>query len=144
MGRALYPHRQWKELAALWESFYPTSGLKQEQGELLASLEATMPAFVNLLVNHRPKPLRGKSLFEVMATPERQPARLATRYESWRSSPTQMRTATPTLAFAVIGQAKADGKMTPEEESRVVGNLLTHWALQSTLGTAATCAAQPR
>jgi hypothetical protein len=39
--------------------------------------------------------------------------------------------APPTLVFAVIGQARADGHMTPEEESHLLGKLLTHWALVS-------------
>jgi len=43
-----------------------------------------------------------------------------------------MRDVSPSLAFAVIGQAKSDGQITPEEESRLLANLLTRWALQST------------
>jgi hypothetical protein len=46
----------------------------------------------------------------------------------------------PTLVFAALGQARATGQLTPESESRVVGNLLTHWALRSTLDIAAICA----
>ena len=38
---------------------------------LLAALLASMPAFVALLVNHRPKALRGRSLMEVMDTADR-------------------------------------------------------------------------
>jgi hypothetical protein len=45
--------------------------------------------------------------------------------------------ASPSLAFAVIGQAKSDGQITPEEESDLLASLLTHWALQSTLATRA-------
>ena len=49
--------------------------------------------------------------------------------------------ARPIVAFATIGQGRADGKITPEEESTVLGKLLTHWALTSTLEAAAGCAA---
>ncbi len=143
MGQALYPHPQWGRLAELWESFYPRTELDEGVKRLLGVLEATMPGFVALLVNHHPKSLRGKSLMEVMSVGERQPNRLATYYQAWSSSPAQMRAAPPSLAFAVIGQAKADGKISPEEESRVLANLLTHWALRSTLDTSAICATGP-
>jgi hypothetical protein len=140
MGQALYPHPQWNRFAELWESFYPTESLEEKTKWLLRMLEATMPGFVTLLVNHRPKSLRGKSLMEVMSVEGHQPARLAAYYRKWGTSPARMRTLPPSLAFAVIGQAKADGKISPEEESRVLANLLTHWALRSTLDTSAVCA----
>lgn len=143
MGRALYPHPQWDALAALWESFYPTAGLDEERRWLLARLEASMPGFVTLLINHRPKALRGASLIEVLPLEERQPTRLTAYWRSWRTSPARMRTAPPTLAFAVIGQARADGVISPEEESRILADLLTYWALRSTLDISAICAAQP-
>jgi hypothetical protein len=145
MGRTLYPHPQWDRLAELWESFYPTSGLDEQRRRLLAALEASMPGFVTLVVNHRPKALRGESLIEALSVNERQPARLAAYYRTWRTSPGHMRAAPPSLVFAVIGQARADGEISPEEESRTLANLLTYWALRSTVqaswalhGTAAT------
>lgn len=140
MGQALYPHRQWEQLSKLWESFYPVDDLDQERRALLAALEASMPSFVALLANHRPKTLRGKSLIEAMAVTERQPPRLAAYYQAWRRSPQRMRAAPPSLVFAVIGQAKADGHLGPEEESRMLVYLLTYWALQSTLNTSAVSA----
>src|SRR5262245_45384150 len=142
MGRALYPHPQWDTWATLWDSFYPTKDLDQERRVLLANLEATMPAFVSLLVNHRPKALRGKSLAEVMSVGDRQPARLTALYNTWGSSPTLMRSAPPTLAFAVIGQARADGKITAEDESNTLASLLTYWAVRSALNISTTCATQ--
>jgi hypothetical protein len=142
MGNALYPDPQWHELAMMWESFYPTMGLDQIRRDLLAALEANIPGFVSLVVNHRPQALRGKSLIEALAVAERQPARLAAYYESWRGSPDLMRLTPPSLVFAVIGQAKAAGKLSPEAESHTVANLLTYWALRSTLDSSATCVAQ--
>jgi hypothetical protein len=72
-----------------------------------------------------------------METAQRQPARLSSYWRAWRGSPAQMGKASPSLAFAVIGQAKSDGQITPEEESDLLASLLTHWALQSTLATRA-------
>jgi hypothetical protein len=143
MGNALYPHTQWARLAAMWESFYPTSALDERRRGLLAMFEAGIPSFVALLVNHRPRSLRGRSLSEVMSIADRQPQQLAALYQSWRASPARMRSAAPSLAFAAIGQARADGLISPEEEGNTIANLLTDWALRSTLNEAAICAARP-
>ena len=143
MGRLLYPHPQWESLARLWESFYPTTGLDEERRRLLATLEASLPGFVTLLINHRPKALRGESLIEAMSVEERQPARLAAHYRAWRASPSQMRAAPPSLVFAAIGQVRADGAMSPEQESRTLADLLTYWAQRSTLNISAICATLP-
>jgi hypothetical protein len=143
MGQALYPHRQWGELATLWASFYPTVGLEEGRQRLLRVLEATMPGFVALLCNHRPQALRGASLHEALAVGERQPDRLAAYYRAWRGLPSQMRTAPPSLVFAAIGQARANGQTGPEEESHLLANLLTYWALRRALDVSAACAAAP-
>ena len=60
IGAALYPDPQWRQLSATWEAFYPPSGLGQETQALLEALQASMPAFVAVLINHRPKALRGR------------------------------------------------------------------------------------
>jgi hypothetical protein len=143
LGQALYPHPQWQHLAALWEACYPIGNLDQERRALIAALEQSMPAFVTLLVNHRPRALRGRSLGEVLATPERQPGNLAAAFELWHGQAELMRRAPPSLVFAAIGQARADGRMSPEEESRLLAYLLTYWALRSTLDTSALCAKRP-
>jgi hypothetical protein len=143
MGRALYPHPQWDAWAALWQSFYPTDELDQARRILLANLEGTMPAFVSLLVNHRPKALRGRSLPEVMSVEDRQPSRLAAYYQAWGGFPMLMRNAPPTLAFAVIGQARADGKISAEEESRTLASLLTYWAVRSAMNISTTYVMPP-
>ena len=142
MGQALYPHRQWNDLARRWESFYPLTGLVEGRRNLMTLLESTMPSFVAMLINHCPPLLRGKALIEAMAVDERQPAQLAAYYEAWRRSPAAMRTASPALVFAVIGQARADGKISPETESRFLAAMLKDWALRNTLNTSAICAKQ--
>ncbi|MCE7987626.1 MAG: hypothetical protein DYG89_41205 [Caldilinea sp. CFX5] len=142
MGHALYPHPQWAILAAIWEQYYPLHGLDAAKQTLLTQIERAIPAFVALLVNHRPPSLRGKSLVEALAVAERQPAHLQAHFEQWRHSPTHLRQTPPALAFAVIGQARADGKLGPEAESRLLGKLLTDWALRSTLDLSVVCAAK--
>jgi hypothetical protein len=54
-----------------------------------------------------------------------------------------MYSAPPALVFAVAGQARADGWLSPEQESRLLSTLLTHWALQHTLADLVRCAAPP-
>jgi hypothetical protein len=143
IGEALYPHPQWRRLVALWEAYYPTDGLAAETQNLLAQLLESMPAFVSLLINHRPRALRGRSLLEVMDVAQRQPARLGTLYRQWGANPSEMYRAPPVLVFAVIGQARADGGISPEDESALLSKLLTYWALRATVNTSELCAAVP-
>jgi hypothetical protein len=143
MGEALYPHPQWRQLSATWESFYPASGLMPQTHGLLEALQASMPAFVTLLVNHRPRTLRGRSLVEVMETGARQPARLAALYRHWHSKPSEMYRTSPSLVFAVMGQARSDGNISPEDESLLLCKLLTFWALRATVNMSEICAASP-
>ncbi|HEY6400160.1 MAG TPA: hypothetical protein VI479_02045, partial [Blastocatellia bacterium] len=144
MGAALYPHQQWTALSRLWESFYPLDGLNAEKRQLFTAMVESIPNFVSLLVSHRPPALRGRSLKETLATPERRPAQLAALYRAWRASPTLMRAAPPTVAFAAVGQAKFDGRVTPEEESHILADLLAYWATRSALDASAICATRPR
>ena len=141
IGQALYPHPQWGRMSQLWESFYPPIDLSRPKRDLLALMEETLPDFVTLLVDHRPESLRGRSLREVLSSDERRPENLAVTYRAWLKQPQLMRNAPPTLAFAAIGQARADGQITPELESKAIGNLLTDWAVRSTLDVAAQCGA---
>jgi hypothetical protein len=143
MGDAIYPHPQWKRLADLWQSYYPIDGLDPERRQLLMRLEQGMPAFVAVLMNHRPRALRGRTLVEALEVSARQPAQLAQLFRSWNETPEQMYRSAPTLVFAVLGQASADGQLTPEDESALLAKLLTHWALRSTLDASAACAATP-
>ena len=140
VGQALYPHPQWQRLSQLWDSFYPMRDLAEGRRQLLSLLAAGIPSFVALLINHRPRSLRGHTLGEVLSGADRQPGRLMAQYQAWRTSPSSWATAPPALAFAVIGQARAAGQITPEEESRLVANLLTTWALRNTLDITASCA----
>lgn len=142
LGRALYPHPQWRRLEKLWESFYPITGLDQDRKRLIRILEETLPGFVALMVTHRPRALRGSSLGEALSVSERQPGQLTSLYRQWKYSPQRMQSAPPTLAFAVIGQARADGRIDPEEESRLLAALLTYWALRGTLDMSELCALQ--
>lgn len=141
LGERLYPDPQWRRLSALWEALYPRARLEESVRALLDALDGTIPRLVELLVEHRPAKLRGRSLREVMPLAERGPEQLAAYYEAWRRRPEQLREVAPSLAFAVLGHARMRGRLAAREESRTVSNLLTYWALRSTLDIAEICAA---
>ncbi|SDW76196.1 hypothetical protein SAMN05216317_1127 [Nitrosomonas eutropha] len=143
IGQALYPHPQWQRLAQLWETYYPLTGLDVAQRHNYEMLQATLPGFVTLLINHRPQSLRGASLAEALQVQSRSPWQLQTLFSIWRQQPARMYQASPVLTFAVIGQARADGRMSPEQESALLGKLLIHWALRSTLRTSVDYSARP-
>ncbi|MGI9174457.1 MAG: hypothetical protein ACR2GR_03960 [Rhodothermales bacterium] len=133
VGRALFPHPQWARLDAVWEAMYPLDELEPEKRQLFDAIMATLPRFVRVLLHHRPKSLRGRSLKEVLPVAKRQPAQLQALYQTWKRQPVLLRRQPPSLVFAVIGQARSDGKMTPDEESRALMDLVNYWALRDTL-----------
>jgi hypothetical protein len=107
----------------------------------VARLRKGIPAFVQLLVHHRPAALRGRSLMEAFAPQQRTPERLAALYRAAGGRFVRLRNGQPTLVFAVVGQARHDGLITPEAESRLLADLLTYWALRRTLTPASAAAA---
>ena len=145
MGRALYPDPQWDRLSRVWAQYYPPEGdLAEETRRLIGLLEESMPEFVRLLVAFRPPLMRGDSLGEAMRPHQRNPERLRALWRAWKGSFLRLRSGAPSLVFAVLGQARADGTLTPEQESRLLGNLLKFWALRDTLETTDFAATRPR
>ena len=71
-------------------------------------------------------------------------ALLAALFGAWSKAPRRMYRAPPSLVFAALGQAKADGGLSPEDESDLLAKLLTYWAMRSTLDTSEYCAALRR
>lgn len=133
MGGALFPDPQWKQLSGLWAKLYPLRGLPPQKQQFFRRLDAAMPLFVRVLAGHRPRPLRGKTLKAAFPIADRQPARLRALYRAWKARPERMRNQAPSLVFAVIGQARADGRIDPKTESRTLAELLNFWALRDTL-----------
>ena len=87
MGNALYPHPQWAKLADIWEAYYPLSGLSSAQRHVFTTLEAAIPDFVSLLVNHQPEALHGESLGKALTSADRSPGKLRDLYRTWRAGP---------------------------------------------------------
>ncbi|SHJ47324.1 hypothetical protein SAMN02745146_3177 [Hymenobacter daecheongensis DSM 21074] len=129
LGEALFPHRQWADLTRQWSALYPTDGLPSGKQQLIGQLVALLPEFAQLVVRHRSPSLRGQPLAGLFPVAQRQPARLRALYRQWQARPALREDCAPSLVFAVIGQAKADGRITAGEEARVLTGLLTRWAL---------------
>lgn len=133
IGNALYQHPQWDEVKQVWSELYPLEGFKGPGRELFDGLLRNMDEFVQLLLDHRPGKLRGASLGEIARLPDRTPTALDALGKRWGNDPVQMRSSSPVLVFAVLGQSRARGRLTPERESKILRELLAYWALRSTL-----------
>lgn len=136
IGDRLYPDPQWNRLAGVWQSMYPIAGIRPEIRALVGELRATMPEFISILVGVRPQRLRGRTLGDVLRNPQVQREALLDRFLDWRTEPDRMALAPPTLAFAVLGQARASGLLSPERESSLLRRLIIAWAVNSALATA--------
>src|ERR1700677_2520015 len=139
LGRAFYPQRAWDGLEDLWKSYYPPDRLDEDRRGMFDRLERYIPALVELILTHKPQALEGDTLIEALDIEDLQPMRLRGLLRDWRTAPRGMYGTRPIVVLAAIGQGRADAAVTPEEESIVVTKLLTYWALQSTLQTAARC-----
>ena len=133
IGRALFPDTQWDELAALWNGYYP---LDASTPAMVGVLDAHASAFAEMLASHRPPSLRGLSLREALQPQERTPQRLRNLYQAWSDDITTMAVAPPTLAMAVLGQAKFDGQLSPADDGDLHAKLLQAWALAGAMSVA--------
>ncbi len=133
IGAALYPHPQWDRLHRLWLGLYPPTGLAPAYTDLLRRQVASLPEFVRVLLAYRPAALAGRSLGEALYHPDRQPANLVALWQRERADPNALLRIPPTLAFAVVGQARAADLISPERETRLLSRLLTYRALRSSL-----------
>jgi hypothetical protein len=126
-GDVLHPHPQWAHLAQLWGELYPDEGAREPVATLLRAAREELPAFVRLVVDHRPRALGGRSLAELLGARDRAPVAFS---RAWRRGPATLAALRPSHALAVMGQARADGELEPRAESEVLSGLLTRWALR--------------
>jgi hypothetical protein len=129
LGEALYPHPQWAALTRQWSALYPTDELTASKQRLISMLVDLLPRFAQLVINHQSKALRGQRLAELFPVQERQPAQLQALFRQWQQQPELREAAAPSLVFAVIGQAKADGNLSAPQEYQLLTRQLTRWAL---------------
>jgi hypothetical protein len=127
-GKALYPHEQWDRLWALWKGFYPIDDLASDKRQLLEELDAEEQNFVQMVLGLRAPMIKGKSIAELFPLNERQPERLQSLFQQFEQDGSMKHRLSPTLLFAVLGQAKFDHKIKPEEENAVLSQQLRSWA----------------
>lgn len=133
IGNALYPHPQWKELAAVWKAMYPLAGLPADHVAWIRRCENHIKDLVELLMTH-PVPLAdGRELGTIWPDGERQPDRLLGLHQAWGDDFGRMARERPSLVFAVLGQAKAAGRISAADESSRLSSLLTAWAVRGSL-----------
>ncbi|HEY8923420.1 MAG TPA: hypothetical protein VIU64_03505, partial [Polyangia bacterium] len=125
----------------MWEAFYDVRRLAEPARQLFARIEGAFPAFVERLLSHRPASLGGARLGDALGDDARRPERLAALYTEWGGRLRLMGQAPPTLTFAALGQARLDGRLSPERESELLAKLLRHWAWRSTVDVGEVCAA---
>lgn len=138
LGHALYPDWRWGRLAAMWNAMYPAGRLNGPQAALTETLRRTLPDFARTLLAVRPPAFRGRALGSCLVPLNRSPARLGRLWRSMRGRRDDWHRLAPTLSLAAIGQARADGMLTPEGESEAIGRLLREWAVRSSLDSTAT------
>lgn len=144
IGSAFYPHRQWSELTAVWRAMYPLAGLPAEHVAWIKKCEAHIQDLVEVLMNHPVRLAGDRSLGTIWPDQERQPDRLLRLHEAWGDDFGRMARERPALVFAVLGQAKASGRITAAEESSRLSSLLTAWAVRGSLDITGSLAAPVR
>ena len=127
-GEKLYPCRQWEELKALWNKLYPLR-LAGENADVYRQLFDLLPEFVDLLIHHRSSKLGDHKLRDIFPIEARQPRRLRALFQNWKRNPNLLKTKKPALAFAILGQARADDQLNPDQEYQTLERLFQYWAM---------------
>ena len=133
IGEALAPHPQWAAMRRTWRAMYPLDDLPASRVAELRRVESAVPRFVGTLLAHRPPALGGRALRTLWPAGSRSPQRLLALHRRTGTDVAALARLRPTLALSVLGQARTAGLLTPEEESRVLSDLLVVWAVRSSL-----------
>ncbi len=139
LGRGLYPDPQWDRVASLWEEFYPLRETRPQDAALFRLIESVLPRFVAIVLGYRGDRLGGAALAEVFPREDRAPSELRRVWQAQRRSRSALAKISPSLAFAVVGQARHDAAIGPEAEAALLRRLLRYWALKSTIDASEVC-----
>lgn len=127
-GKFLFPRADWDNIWKLWEGFYPYQDLPSDKVKLIEGLLELLDDFIQVVHFHRPLGLHGRTVGSIFPINDRQPERLRTIFKTWQKQPFLMKKASPTLVFAVMGQAKFYGEISPKQESKILTQQLRNWA----------------
>ena len=73
--------------------------------------------------------IAGQRVADIFPTAGRRPEDLRAHYIAWQQHPLRREQVAPSLVFAVVGQAKADGRISTHDEVRILSHMLERWAL---------------
>lgn len=139
IGRSLYPDVQWDRLESLWESLYPLEQTGRADAAAFRALDRLLPRFVAFLNGFSAPRLDGRTIAGLFPRADRTPARLRTTWARCRGDENALAQLSPTLACAVIGQAKYDNAIDTVAEVTLLRRLLRFWALESTTNAREVC-----
>jgi hypothetical protein len=139
IGQALYPDPQWEQIAAIWEAFYPLAQAPRSRA-LMALVESVLPEFVSITLDSALPTAGGVSVRSLFPRADRTPGRLRALRPLVRKDPSALASVSPTVGFAVVGQAKFDGAINAWTEATTLSRLLRYWALRSTIDASIACA----
>ncbi len=123
-GEKMYPDAQWTRLRQLWLRLYPVQERDAETKAIIGQILACLPVFTSMVLQHQSAATKGRALTTLFPIAQRQPATLRQAYARLQENTTLA----PTLVFAIIGQARADSRISNEAESRFLSDILILWA----------------
>jgi hypothetical protein len=127
-GKALFPHLQWDKVWQMWQTFYPIDDLATDKKSILRMLDEEEKNFVQLVLSYTSASLKGKQLAQIFPYAERQPIQLQQLFQVWKKDKDLIENASPTMVFAVLGQAKFDQTINAVEENTLLTQQLRNWA----------------
>jgi len=139
IGKRLYPDLQWDRIVALWEELYPLQEIEVHDAVAFRALDRLVPDFTAFLAGFRAPRLRGLTLSQAFPRSDRSPARLRALWREQMQSSRSLPQLSPSVAFAVVGQAKFDNAISAATELTMLRRLLRFWALQSTIDAREVC-----
>lgn len=142
IGQQLYPDPQWAAVGEMWRQLYPPSGASPAVAGVIRRLLPTLPTLAATVAGHRPAALRGATLTVALAHPSRRPAALRRLHAVTVANRSAVARIRPVTRFALLGQARWDGRLSAAAESQEVSSMLTRWARESTLRMAEAAAQQ--
>jgi hypothetical protein len=134
LGDALFPDPQWQVLRKRWKSYYPLGGQSEPVQQFMQQMEGSLPQFVERVLNHRSDAWGNRRLADIFPIKQRQPNQLRALGDQLINHQLALTRLNPGHAFAVLGQLRHDGRLTPENEANHIEQLLAHWAHQQANG----------
>ncbi len=133
IGAQLYPDDQWQRIEQLWMNLYPPTNINTQTSKVIHILLETADTFADLLIKKRFISLQGRRLPDCLGVANKNPDKLRRIWEEHENSTTEIDKLKPTFAFAVLGQAKVDGKLFARNEDKIISALLQNWAVRRSL-----------